>query len=481
VLHELPVSSESDVQSAFARARFAQLAWARAGFAHRRAVLLRAHDILLERRERLLDALQSETGKTRGQAFEEVFQALSVTRYNALAAPRVLAGGRRRSGVPLVVTTRLHYRPKGVAGIITPWNYPLSLAAMDAVAALAAGCGVVQKADNQGALSILSLRRAFIDAGVPAGLWAVVAGDGDEIGGAVTAEADFICFTGSTATGRRVALQAARTLTGVSLELGGKNPLVVLDDADPVKAATDAAYACFSSAGQLCVSTERIFVERGVASAFLREFQAATASLTLGGGFDYSADVGSLTTQAQLDRVSAHVSDAVAKGATILAGGHARPDLGPLFFEPTVLTGVTPAMECFGAETFGPVVSVTVVDSEQEAILAANDSEFGLNASVLSGSPRRAARVAAALEAGSVNINEGYRGSFSSVDAPMGGVKQSGLGRRNGPEGLLRFVDVVTVSRATGVLQLPRLGREFARFAGPMLLLAGILKAVRRR
>jgi acyl-CoA reductase-like NAD-dependent aldehyde dehydrogenase len=481
VLHELSQSSAGDVQNGYVRARFAQLAWARRGFAHRRAVLLRAHDLLLARRERLLDAVQSETGKSRGQAFEEIFQAASVTRYNALSARGVLRGGRRRAGIPLVVTTRVRYRPKGVAGVITPWNYPLSLAAMDVVPALAAGCGVVQKIDNQGALSILALRRAFIDAGVPAELWTVVTGDGNTIGGAVTRNADYICFTGSTATGKIVAAQAAANLTGVSLELGGKNPMIVLDDVDPTKAATDAAYACFSSLGQLCVSTERIYVERGVAAAFLGEFARITGELTLSGAFDYSADVVSLTTQAQLERVTAHVTDAVAKGATVLAGGKPRPDIGPLFFEPTVLTGVTPEMHLYANETFGPVVSVAIVDSEQEAILAANNSEFGLNASVFSGSPGRAMRIANALEAGSVNINEGYRGSFSSVDAPMGGVKQSGLGRRNGPEGLLRFVDPVTVSRATGLLQLPRLGREFARLAGPMLLLARILKLLRRR
>jgi len=481
VLHRLPASTLDDVTEAYSSARLAQIAWARAGFARRRAILLRAHDLLLERRELLLDAVQSETGKTRGQAFEEVFQCASVTRYNALSARGVLRGGRRRASIPLVIGTRVLYRPKGVVGVITPWNFPLSLAAMDVVAALAAGCGVVQKADNQGALSILALRRAFIDAGVPAALWGVVAGDGTEIGGAVTNLADYICFTGSTPTGRRVAMQAAQNLTGVSLELGGKNPLIVLDDVDPAKAAADAAYACFASMGQLCMSIERIYVERGVAEDFFSAFTSRARSLVLGAGFDYAADVGSLASQAQLGRVTAHVEDALAKGATLLAGGRARPDLGPLFFEPTILGRVTPDMDCYANETFGPVVAVSVVDSEGEAILAANDSEFGLGAAVFSGSAGRGRRVAAALEAGSVNVNEGYRGSFSSIDAPMGGVKHSGLGRRNGPEGLLRFVDATTVSEATGLLQLPRLGREFARLAGPLLLLAVVLKTIRRR
>ena len=481
VLHQLPTSSITDVENSYGRARLAQLSWARAGFAHRRAVLLRAHDLILERTELLLDLLQSETGKTRGQAFEEVFQAVSVTRYNALAAQDVLRGQRRRSSIPTVVSTRVRYSPKGVAGVITPWNYPLSLAAMDVVPALAAGCGVVQKADNQGALSILALRSAFIEAGVPAELWAVVTGDGSEIGGAVTANADYICFTGSTATGKRVATQAAENLTGVSLELGGKNPLIVLDDVDVKKAAKDAAYACFSSMGQLCVSIERIYVERSVAEAFTTEFASVVSGLKLGRSFDYSADVGSLTSQAQLERVTAHVENAVSLGATVLAGGKPRPDIGPLFFEPTVLTDVTEDMDCFANETFGPVVSIAVVDSDQEAIIAANSSEYGLNASVFSGSPRRAMRVATAIEAGSVNINEGYRGSFSSVAAPMGGVKNSGLGRRNGPEGLQRFVNPITISRATGFVQLPRTGQEFAQLAGTMILMAKVLKALRRR
>jgi len=481
VLHELPLSSAQDVADATAAARVAQRSWWAAGFAHRRAVLLKAHDLMLERRELLLDAVQTETGKTRGQAFEEVFNSAGATRYNALAARRVLSGGARRAGIPLVLRTRVGYTPKGVVGVITPWNYPLSLAIMDIAPALAAGNGVVQKADNQGALSILAARRAFIDAGVPAALWGVVAGDGDTIGNAVVDAGDYVCFTGSTATGRKVAQRAAGRLIGASMELGGKNPMIVLDDVDPVKAAADAAYACFSAAGQLCVSMERIYVLRGVADRFIPAFAERVKSLKLGSAFDYTTDVGSLATAAQLARVTAHIDDAVGKGATVLAGGRARPDLGPYFVEPTVLTDVTSQMQCFAGETFGPLVAVTVVDSEDAAIDAANASDFGLNASVLSGSLSRGRRVAARLHAGSVNVNEGYRATFSSVDAPMGGVKQSGVGRRNGPEGLLRFVESRTIAEATGLLQLPRTGAEFAKLVPAMLLLLRILKAVRRR
>ena len=480
-LHELPHATEDEVRDAAAAARVAQAAWLAAGPAHRRRVLLKAHDLLLERRDALLDLLQTESGKTRGQAFEEVFQAASTTRYAALSAERVLRTHRRRAGIPLVLRTEVSYRPKGLVGVVTPWNYPVSLSVMDVIPALATGNAVIQKADDQGALSILASRRAFIDAGVPAALWAVVAGPGDPVGNAVVDAADYVCFTGSTPTGTKVGLRALGSLHASSLELGGKNPMLVLDDVDPITAAKDAVYGCFSSMGQLCVSVERIYVHRAVAEPFTAAFVERVRALRQGPALDYSTDVGSLTSAAQLQRVRAHVDDAVAKGATVLAGGRVRDDLGPFFFEPTVLTGVTDGMECFAHETFGPVVAIHVVDSEDEAVRLANDSEFGLNAAVFAGSRARGRAVARRIDAGSVNINEGYRATFSSVDAPMGGVKQSGLGRRNGREGLLRFVESRTVAESTGILTLPRTGPEFAKLTGTMITLLRVLKAVRRR
>ncbi|WP_127793880.1 succinic semialdehyde dehydrogenase [Agromyces sp. LHK192] len=478
--HDLPRSSAGDVRDAVARARLAQFAWARAGFAHRRRVLLRAHDLIMQRTDLLLDLVQTESGKTRGQALEEVFQAASVTRYNALTARRVLRGRSVRGGIPLLLTTRVRYAPKGVVGVITPWNYALSLAAMDVVPALAAGCAVVQKADDLGALSILALRRAFIEAGVPEAVWAVVTGEAAEAGEALTDEVDYICFTGSTATGRRIGEKAGRRLIGASLELGGKNPMIVLDDVDPERAAADAAYACFSAMGQLCVSIERIYVHRRIAGPFQRALVARLRDAKVGTGLDFDADFGSLASATQLERVRSHLDDAVAKGAEVLVGGVPRPDAGPWCFAPTVLTGVTADMRVHAEETFGAVASLYVVDSDEEAVLAANASDYGLNASILTGSPVRARRIANALEAGSINIGEGYRGSFSSVDAPMGGVKASGVGRRNGREGLLRFVEPVTVSKSTGVLPLPTTGAEFKLLGGPFLLLARVLKAIRR-
>ncbi|CAN5203037.1 succinic semialdehyde dehydrogenase [soil metagenome] len=481
VLHELPLSSAQDVRDAAAAARIAQKSWREAGFAHRRAVLLKAHDLLLDRRDELLDILQTENGKTRGHAFEECAQAVQATRYYALIARRTLRTRGRRAGVPLMLRARVGYKPKCVVGVITPWNFPIALGIMDIVPALAAGNAVVQKADNQGALSILASRRAFIDAGVPAALWAVVAGDGEEVGNAVVDNSDYVAFTGSTATGTRVGQRAMSTLTGASLELGGKNPLIVLDDVKPAAVASGVACAVFSGSGQVCVSIERIYVQRAVADAFTAALVDYTKSMALGPALDFSTDVGSLTSEAQLKRVQGHVDDAVRKGATVLAGGRARPDLGPYFFEPTILTGVTSEMECFTAETFGPLVAIEVVDTEEEAVATANASEFGLNASVFSGSLARARRVAERLDAGSVNINDGYRATFGSIDAPQGGMKRSGMGRRNGREGILRYVEARTVAENTGIMSLPRTGAEWARMAGLLVVLLKTLKALRLR
>ena len=252
--------------------------------------------------------MQTETGKTRGQAFEEVFNAANATRYNALSARRVLKGGRRRGGIPFVFVPRVHYTPKGVVGVITPWNYPLALAIMDIAPALAAGNGVVQKADNQGAISILTARRAFIDAGLPAALWAVVDGRGRRH--RQRGRRRRRLRRASPARPRPVASvaeRAAARLVGASMELGGKNAVIVLDDVDPVKAAADVANACFTASGQLCVSMERVYVMKGVADAFIPAFAERVKSMVIGPAFDYSTDFGSLATRAAArERDGAH-------------------------------------------------------------------------------------------------------------------------------------------------------------------------------
>ena len=323
-------------------------AWARAGFAARRAVLLRAHDLILERRE---DTARHPAVRDGQDPRSGIRGGLPDGQRHPLQRPRrapALRGGRRRSALPLIVDTTVRYRPKGVVGVITPWNFPLSLAAMDVVPALAAGCGVVQKADDQGALSVLALRRAFIDAGLPPELWAVV----DR-----RRRRDRRCRHGPRRlhllhrldrhrTQRRRRRPAER-LVGASLELGGKNAMIVLDDVDPVKAAADAAYACFSSCRPALRLDRAHLRPARRRPAFTAAFAARVAVLRAGLDLRLlGTDVGSLTSAAQLARVQAHVEDAVAKGATVLAGGQARPDLGPFFFEPTVLTEVTSEMDC---------------------------------------------------------------------------------------------------------------------------------------
>jgi succinate-semialdehyde dehydrogenase/glutarate-semialdehyde dehydrogenase len=266
------------------------------------------------------------------------------------------------------------------------------------------------------------------------------------VGTSLIGKSDFVCFTGSTATGKRVAEQCAERLIGCSLELGGKNPILILRDADLDKAAEGAVRATYSNAGQLCVSTERMIVADEVYDAFVERFVARTEGMRLGAGHDWTIDMGTLISRDQLDTVTAHVEDAVAKGARVLTGGKPRPDIAPYFFEPTVLEGVTPDMTCYGNETFGPVIALYRFSSETEAIAKANEGSYGLNAAIYSRDGRRARAIAREVRCGTVNVNEAYGATFASVDAPMGGMRQSGLGRRQGAEGIHRYTEPQSVA-----------------------------------
>ncbi|MEU6577512.1 succinic semialdehyde dehydrogenase [Streptomyces sp. NPDC046805] len=445
-LADLPVSTPGDVEDAFARARIAQKAWAATSLSRRKKILLRFHDLVMARQDEALDLMQAENGKTRRDAFLEVVDIAITSRYYARNAARYLEPKRRRGAIPLLTHTTELRHPKGVVTVISPWNYPLSMAAGDAIAALMAGNAVVQKPDTQTALTALWSLDLMQEAGLPAGVWQMVVGRGSSVGGALMDNADYVMFTGSTASGREIASDAGRRLIGASLELGGKNAMIVLDDADIGKAADGAVAACFPSAGQLCVSIERLYVAESIRDRFVDAFVARTERLRIGAAYDYSIDVGSLTTPSQLETVTAHVDDAVAKGATVLAGGKARPDLGPLFYEPTVLTDVTPDMTLYDVETFGPVVSVYSYRSVDEAIARANATSYGLNASVWSGDGARGRAVAARVHAGTVNVNEAFAAAWGSIDAPMGGMGDSGLGRRHGADGILKYTEPQTVA-----------------------------------
>jgi succinate-semialdehyde dehydrogenase / glutarate-semialdehyde dehydrogenase len=449
-LVDVPMSSVEDVERAYVDAREAQQSWAARSVADRADVLLRWHDLVLDHRMELVDVVQAESGKARLSAYEEVVDLALHCRYYARRG-RALLRRRRATGLVPVLTRGYEVRhPKGVVGIVSPWNYPIVTAVCDAVPALLAGNGVVLRPDTQVTLSALRVRELAIRAGVPEGLWQVVAGPGRVVGQAVVDGGDYVQFTGSTGTGRQVALSAARRLVGTSLELGGKNPLLVLSDADLDRAAAGTARAISANAGQLCVSIERVLVDRAVADAFVPRLVEAMRRLRLGAGDDWSVEVGTLVSADQLERVSGYVDDAVARGARVLTGGRARPDLGPYFYEPTLLDGVTPDMPACTEEVFGPVAWVATAADDDALVEAANDSPYGLNASVWTSDLRRGRAVAERIRCGTVNVNEVYGATWSATGLPMGGMGDSGLGRRHGPEGLQKFTESQTVAWQRG-------------------------------
>lgn len=446
LLGQIPAAGEPDVELAVSRARAAQPEWDRRGVADRARVFLRFHDLLLARQDEVLDLIQLESGKARRHAFEEILDTAVVARYYALHGGALLRPRRRRGALTLLTKTVELRSPVGVVGFFVPWNYPLSLAITDALPALVAGNTGVLKPDPQASFTALWAVALLREAGLPPDVLQVVTGDGALIGPALASRVDFVMFTGSCQTGRILGRQAAERLIGCSLELGGKNPMLVLADAD-VEAAVDGAIrGCFCGAGQVCVSIERIYVHRSLFDRFLSRFAERTRSLKLGSALDYSVEMGSLTTDRQLRAIEAHVADALAKGATLTAGGHRRPDLGPLFYEPTILTNVRPEMQVYAEETFGPVVSVYSFSSDEEAVEKANRTRYGLSASIWTRNTARGLRLARQIRAGSVNINEAYAATWGSVDSPIGGMKESGLRPRHGAEGILKYTESQTVA-----------------------------------
>jgi succinate-semialdehyde dehydrogenase/glutarate-semialdehyde dehydrogenase len=446
VIGDVPIGAPEDVALAARTARAAQVAWARRPLADRCAVIANFKRLLLEYRDDLLDLVHVENGKSRINAFEEFLDCVLTAAYYAHSAPRHLRKRRRLGAIPGLTSTYEHFLPKGLVGIISPWNYPLTLAASDAVPALLAGNAVVIKPDSATPFTALAVARLFHDAGVPPDVFQVVTGPGSELGTPLVNAVDYMMFTGSTATGARVAAQCGERLIGCSAELGGKNAMLVLDDAVMARTVPGAVQACFSTSGQLCVSIERIYVNGAVYDEFLSAFAAAVRAIKLGGAPTWDIDMGPLISPQQLAIVERHVDDAVAKGATVVTGGRPRPDLGPLFYEPTVLTGVTEEMEIARSETFGPVVSVYRVATDEEAIARANDTKYGLNASIWTGSLAHGRYVAERLRAGTCNINEGYAAAWASHDSSMGGMGTSGLGRRHGREGIIKYTEPQTVS-----------------------------------
>lgn len=475
----LPAADECDVELAVAHARAAQRAWSRTAICDRARIFLRFHDLLLARQNEVLDLIQLESGKARKHAFEEVLDTAIVARYYARHAARILRPRRRKGALPVLTKTMEYRHPVGVVGVISPWNYPLTLSITDAIAALMAGNAVIVKPDPQASFTALWALDLLRESGLPPGVLQMVTGEGALLGPAVAAQTDFVMFTGSTRIGRIVGQQAAQRLIGCSLELGGKNPMLVLADADLENAVDGAIRGCFCGAGQVCVSIERIYVHESLFSPFLAHFGDRARQLKLGASLDYSIDMGSLTTAQQLQKIEAHVADALAKGAALVAGGHRRPDLGPLFYESTILTNVQPDMQVFAEETFGPVVSVYTFSSEDEAVDYANANPYGLSASVWSRNTRQAIRLARRIRAGSVNINESYAATWGSIDSPIGGMKESGLVPRHGAEGILKFTESQTIAVQRLIPIAPFGPIDAARYARWMTHLLRLLKVSR--
>jgi succinate-semialdehyde dehydrogenase/glutarate-semialdehyde dehydrogenase len=455
----VPVATSEDVAEAVARARRAQEAWARVPVSERRRILSRFHDLLIDRADVALDLVQLEAGKARIPSFEEVYDVVATTHFYLKTAARQLRRKRRAVSLPGFTLAYEFRHPVGVVGCISPWNFPLTLSISDMVPALLAGNGVVIKPDEKTPLSAVYGAMLLEEAGLPRDLVQVVTGHGEEIGPKLIDEVDFVMFTGSTAVGRSVAERAGRRLIGSSMELGGKNAAIVLPDADLGKTIPGISRAVFANGGQLCIAMERIYVHDSILEEFTRRFVEHTRGLVMTAGYDFSSALSAMISREHLDRVHDHVQDAVAKGATLLTGGKPRPDIGPLFYEPTVLTDVDETMDLCRGETFGPVVAIYPFADLDRAVAGANDTEFGLNFSVWTEDTDKGVDIATRLQAGTVGVNDGYAAAWSTYEAPMGGMKASGQGRRHGVEGLLKYTEAQTVA-------VQRIGPAFAPIAG---------------
>lgn len=438
-----PIASANEVSEAVGRARRAQSAWAEQSFHERGRAIMRARRIVLDELEEIALLISRETGKPVAEAISmELVPTLDLMQFFARRTSRLLRPQKINIGQYGLMgrTSRIVYKPLGVVGIISPWNFPWAIPLGEVVMALMAGNAVVLKPSELTPLVGLKISDVFKRAELPEGLLQVVTGDGTT--GAVLVESgvDKIMFTGSVATGKRVAESAAKSLTPVVLELGGKDPMIVLEDADIETAASAAAWGAFSNSGQACASVERCYVHERIAPVFIESVVEKTRTLRQNIGTGEEAEIGAMSSERQLAIVEEHVGDALKRGARVLTGGRrAGGSLSGTFYEPTILVDVDHTMAVMREETFGPVLPVMTFKSEDEAIHLANDSVFGLTASVWTKSVRRGRAIAEQIEAGTVMVNEVLY-THGIAQTPWGGMKQSGMGRTHGRLGLLELV-----------------------------------------
>jgi acyl-CoA reductase-like NAD-dependent aldehyde dehydrogenase len=442
---QLPVTGPAEIANAAARARKAQSLWQTTGFTERAKLLYRFRDLLIDEQERLADIVTSETGKPRAEVYgNELFYLCDVIGFWAKHAEKFLRPKKIRPHLFMFKTKKVfsyHY-PLGVIGIISPWNFPLVLTAGDAMPALMAGNAVLIKPSELTPLTALFVAELAQKAGFPDDLLQTVIG-GAETGQTLIDHVDMIAFTGSVEVGKLVAQRGVERLIPVSLELGGKDPAIVLKDADLERAANACVWGALMNSGQVCTSIERIYVEEPVYEAFVAKVIERVRALRQGASHE-EVELGSMSSEEQFNKVTSQVSEAIARGAKALTGGRSNPNFGAFFYEPTVLVDVDHEMSVVRDETFGPVIPILKVRDEAEAIRLANDSRYGLDACVFSRDTRSAARIADKLHTGTVCINDALV-NYIIPDAPMGGVKDSGFSRRHGAEGIRKFCRQKTI------------------------------------
>jgi acyl-CoA reductase-like NAD-dependent aldehyde dehydrogenase len=442
----VPDMDAAQVKALVDRARAAQPAWAGLGFDGRAEVMYDLRRWVVDNRERVAHTIAEENGKPVDEAMlTEIFYLCDSLGFWAKQGPKYLADERVRTHSPLLLGKKVivRHRPYGVVGVIGPWNYPLTNNFGDALPGLVAGNSVILKPSDVTPLTSLLMEEGFRAVGGTPDAFLVATGRG-ETGAALVDHADMIMFTGSTATGKKVLARAAETLTPVSLELGGKDPMVVLRDADLERAANMAVQWGMSNSGQICMSVERVYVEEPIYDEFVDKVVSKVKALRQGApGAPGTVDIGAITFPPQLEKIEAHVNDALAKGAKALTGGKRGPGPGR-FYEPTVLVDVDHTMEVMTDETFGPTLPIMKVRDEEEAIRMANDSGYGLNSSVFTKDMEKGERVARRIEAGSTCVNDALM-NYLAQEAPFAGMKGSGMGTRHSAAGIRKYAQPHTI------------------------------------